>query len=107
MEFGVSSDDIESKKTKRRDDDNDKENEIEIDIEGDGDSNHMKESQEEEEEGSTEMQAGPGGFAGLIANLSGVIWSKNSVFCWIFQQYDTFHSFTLGWPRFWCWCCFR
>lgn len=80
MEFGVSSDDIESKKTKRRDDDNDKENEIEIDIEGDGDSNHMKESQEEEEEGSTEMQAGPGGFAGLIANLSGVIWSKKFSF---------------------------
>lgn len=77
MEFGVSIDDIESKKTKRRDD-NDKENEIDVDvdIEGDGNNDHMKESQEDE--GSTEMQAGPGGFAGLIANLSGVIRSKNS-----------------------------
>lgn len=73
MEFDVNLDDIESKKTKRRDD-NDKENEIEVEIGGVGDNDHMKESQEEE--GSTEMQAGPGGFAGLIANLSGVIYLK-------------------------------
>lgn len=70
MGFGVHLDDIDSKMTKRRDN-NDKENEIEF--EGDGDSNHMKESQEE---GSTEVVAGPPGLAGLIANLSGVIYSK-------------------------------
>lgn len=78
MAFGVdfdldnSDDDIDSKVTTRRDD-KDKENEIE----GGGDINHMKESQEEE---SAEPEAGPGGLAGLIANLSGVIFLKFSLF---------------------------
>lgn len=57
--------------TANRRDEKDKENEIETGVEGDGNSNHMKESQEEE--GSTEVMDGPGGLAGLIANLSGVI----------------------------------
>lgn len=66
VDLGNSDDDIDSKVAKRQDED-DTENEIE----GVGDIDHMKESQEEGTSAEAEAP-GPGGLAGLIANLSGV-----------------------------------
>lgn len=89
--------DLDSKLTKRRGN-NDKENEVE----GDGDIEHMKESQEQE---SAEPEPGPGGLAGLIANLSGVIYLKFQLFFLILQLHGTILcSLSLGcrWLRRWC-----
>lgn len=67
VDFDNTDDNTETKtKMTKRLDEDDKENEIE----GVGDIDHMKESQEEST--SVEVQEGPGGLAGLIANLSGV-----------------------------------
>lgn len=72
-DFGDKADNVISKNTAERLDDKEEEDDPEDnEIEGIGDDDHMKESQEEaEEEEHTDM--GPGGLAGLIANLSGVI----------------------------------
>lgn len=79
------SNDIDSKMTKRQDED-DKENEIE----GVGDIDHMKESQEESTSVEVEAEAGPGGLAGLIANLSGVIYLNLYLILYGFSRYQAY-----------------